>query len=117
MRFHVVLAYVQPMLTDIIRDSAMNEPDLELVAAVEHPEPLLPVLQRLQPDVLILETTPPDGLALARQLWARWPRLRMLTIARGGRSAVLHVLRPDEKILSDISPQELVAAIRGGPAW
>jgi DNA-binding NarL/FixJ family response regulator len=117
MGFRVVLAYVQPLLTDIIRDSAMGEPDLELVAAVEHPDALLPVLQRVQPDVLILETAPREGLALARQLWARWPRLRMLTIARGGRSAVLHLLRPDETVLGDVSPQELVSAIRGGPAW
>jgi len=95
----------------------MHEPDLEFVAAVEQPEPLGPVLESAQADVVVIEAAVPDDLSFAKQVWAKWPRLRVLTIAQGGRSAVLQMLRPDSVLYRDVSPQALVAAIRGGPGW
>jgi len=117
MGFRVVLAHVPPILRDIIRDAVVNAPDVEIVGTIEDPEPLGPPLERVQADVLIVGAATPDDVTLARQVWATRPRLRLLTIGPGGRRAMLLELRPNRVILGDISPQGLVAAIRGEPAW
>jgi DNA-binding NarL/FixJ family response regulator len=111
MRIRVVLAHMPPMLRDIIHGAVMNERDVEIVGAIEEEEPFLPALASIATDVLILGRVPPDDLGLAKQVWEKWPRIRVLTIAQGGRSAVLHVAT------GDVSPQGLVAAIRGVPTW
>lgn len=113
----VVLAHVPPMLRDIIHDAVRNAPDVEIVGAIGDEEPFLAGLASMRADVLILGTSPPDDLAFAKEVWGTWPRLKVLTIAHGARSAVLHALRPNKVTLGDVSPQGLVAAIRGAPAW
>jgi DNA-binding NarL/FixJ family response regulator len=117
MRIRVLLANMPPMLRDIIEDAVLNEPDVEIVGTLESHELLLPALAHVDTDVLILTRGPAYEPAMAEELWARWPRIKVLEIAQGGRSAVLHALHPHRVALGDVSPQGLVAAIRGAPAW
>ena len=117
LRIRVVLAHMTPMLQDIIRETVMHEPDVDLVATVAVGEPCLPLLQTLRADVVIFGTGAPDELTLARDAWGTCPRIKVLTIADGGRSAVLHALHPQRIVLGDVSLQSLLAAIRGAPAW
>ena len=117
MPIRVVLAHMPPMLRDIIRDAVRNEADLEIVGTIGEQEPLLAALAGAEADVLILGAGPPDDLTFAKQAWLKSPRLKVLTIAQGGRSAVLHALRPNKAVLGDLSAQGLVAAIREAPAW
>jgi DNA-binding NarL/FixJ family response regulator len=113
MRIRVLLAQMAPMLQDIVRDAVTNEPDVEVVGSLAVREQFLPVLDRLGVDVLVLAAPRADDAEVAERVWEKWPHIKVLMIATGGRSAVLHALRPHRIMLGDVSPQGLVAAIRG----
>ncbi|HYU93110.1 MAG TPA: hypothetical protein VEN95_06505, partial [Actinomycetota bacterium] len=102
-----MLAHMPPMLRDIVQDAVMNELDMEVVDTLGDQEPFLTVLENVRTDVLILGAGVPDDFAIADEVWAKWPRIKILMIAQGGRSAVLHVLRPHRVVLGDVSPQGL----------
>ena len=116
-RIRVMLAHMPPMLQDVIRDAFRHQPDVEVVATIGADEPLLPALEAIRADVVIFGASSRNELALAQHAWARFPRIKVLTIADGGRSAVLHALRPHQVVLGDVSLESLLAAIRGAPAW
>jgi DNA-binding NarL/FixJ family response regulator len=111
-RIRVLLADMPPMLRDIVTDAVSNEPDVEVLGGLGPGESLEATLERVQPDVLIIGRRPPD-LTVAEEVWLKWPRVKVLMIAGGGRSAVLYLLRPAEIALGDVSPEGLAAAIRG----
>jgi DNA-binding NarL/FixJ family response regulator len=101
-----------PMLQDIVKDAVTNVPDIEVVGALGVWDPLLPVLERVGVDVLVVGAAG-TGDAEVDRVWEKWPRVKVLMIATGGRSAVLHALSPQRTLLGDVSPDGLVAAIRG----
>jgi DNA-binding NarL/FixJ family response regulator len=111
-RIRVLLADMPPMLRDIVTRAVTGEPDVEVSGVLGPRESLQAGLERVRADVLIVGRRRPD-LAVAEAVWARWPRVKVLMIAEGGRSAVLYVLRPQEMVLGDVSPEGLAAAIRG----
>ncbi len=100
------------MLRDIVTDAVTNEPDVEVSGCLGPQESLQEGLERVHADVVIVGRRRPD-LTVAEEVWSKWPRVKVLMIAEGGRSAVLYVLRPDEIVLGDVSPEALAAAIRG----
>jgi DNA-binding NarL/FixJ family response regulator len=112
-QIRVLLADMVPMLRDIVTEAVTYEPDLEVVGAVGGQEEFLTALERERVDVLVLGAHRPDDLELAEQIWVKSPRVKVLMIATGGRTAVLYALRPHKVVLGDVSPQGLVAAIRG----
>jgi DNA-binding NarL/FixJ family response regulator len=112
MRIRVLVADMTPMLRDIISDAVTNETDLELVGTLDVGQPLLSVLTRIEPDVLILRAGSPNDTSLAEEVLARWPRTKVLMITHDGRGAVLHTLRPYRVVLGDVSSESLLAAIR-----
>jgi DNA-binding NarL/FixJ family response regulator len=111
-RIRVLLADMPPMLRDIVTAAVTNEPDVEVAGCLEARESLPEGLERVHADVLIVGRHRPD-LSIAEEVWSKWPHVKVLLIAEGGRSAVLYALRPDETVLGDVSPEALAAAIRG----
>jgi hypothetical protein len=55
--------------------------------------------------------------APAAAVWARFPPIRILTIAGGGRTAVLRILHAHEVVLDEVSLQGLLPVLRTPPAW
>jgi DNA-binding NarL/FixJ family response regulator len=113
MRIRVLLAQMAPMLQEIVKDAVTNEPDVEVVGALATQEQFLPVLERLGVDVLVVAGPRATDAEVAERVWEKWPHIKVLMIATGGRTAVLHALRPHRIVLGDVSPSGLVAAIRG----
>jgi DNA-binding NarL/FixJ family response regulator len=111
-RVRVLLAEMPPMLQDIVADAVTGEPRVQVIGRLRPRESLSAALDRVHADVVIAAARHPD-LAVAETVWSRWPRVKVLLIADRGRKAVLYVLRPDEVVLTDVSPKALAAAIRG----
>jgi DNA-binding NarL/FixJ family response regulator len=94
-----------------------TEPDLVLAGeAADGPETLR-LVERLQPDVLVLDLMMPglSGLDVARQVAKRWPRTRVIILSMHADEAyVVEALRAGAGgyVLKGSSAEELVRAIR-----
>jgi DNA-binding NarL/FixJ family response regulator len=100
------------MLRDLVGAAVGAASDMALVGSTNAEEPVAASVERTDADVLIVGV--PDGLgtsALEALLYDR-PRLTLLTIGANGRATALHELRPHTVALGDVSPSELLEAIR-----
>jgi DNA-binding NarL/FixJ family response regulator len=106
----IVLADLQPMLREIVRDSVTRQPDLEIVGDFGKTDEFLEAVKGA--DVAIVGARQPDDSTLARQVLEASPSTKVLIIAMNGGSAVLWELRPYKVRLDDVSPESLIRAIR-----
>ncbi|GGK50724.1 DNA-binding response regulator [Planomonospora parontospora subsp. parontospora] len=94
------------------------EEDLEVVAAVESGDAVVPAALLHRPDVAVLDIDMPgalDGLAAAGELRSRLPACRTLMLTAYGKPGHLRRAlgaRADGFLLKTAPPEELVAAIR-----
>jgi two-component system response regulator DesR len=93
------------------------EPDLEVVGQVERGDRVLGEVQRLLPDVALLDIEMPglDGLAVAAQLAEAAPACRVLVVTTFGRPGYLRralAAGAAGFVLKDAPAAELAAAIR-----
>jgi len=100
------------MLRDILERAIASAPDMEAVAdspvATQEPADQLSP----QPDVVIVgvrESEPAEGVSA---LLNRWPGSQVLMLTAHGRKAVMYQLVPQGTDMGEISPDQLVAAIR-----
>ena len=98
------------MLRDILEQAIAGAPDMDTVRELPEvaPEPSDPS----QPDVVIVgvrESEPAEGVSA---LLNRWPRSQVLMLTAHGRKAVMYQLVPRGTDMGEISPDQLVEAIR-----
>ena len=100
------------MLSGIITELVSAEPDLAIVGELDDCDQTLEAIERNRADVVIAGL---DGVAPAQvsYLLSERPRLRILAVSGDGGESFLYELRPYERLLGEISPQTLLAAIRG----
>lgn len=99
------------MLTEILEEAITSQADMEVIARppfgdrppVEHPVP---------PDVVIVGGNDPQPAAGARALLTRWPRACVLMITARGHRVLMYQLLPRRTELGEMSPGELIQAIR-----
>jgi DNA-binding NarL/FixJ family response regulator len=108
----VLIRDAPKMLRDILAQAISGEPDMEVIA---EPPVSTQALGRTPPwpDVLIVGATsdgaPGDQVS---DLLAEWPASRVLIISPRGHSVVMYELVPDARDLGELSPSQLVEAIR-----
>ena len=93
------------------------ETDMEIVGEVERGQAVAPAVERLQPDMLILDLMMPDmnGLEVARLVHDQNPDVRIVVLSMHSNEAyVLEALRNGAYgyVLKDASAENLVTAIR-----
>ncbi len=108
----LLLAAVPPILSDIIRDALADVHGVEVVRETAG-EDLAESVARSRADVLVTEDAGQELSDRHLGLMYRHPRLKLLTISPDGRRAALYRLMPRRRLLVDVSPDGLVAAIRG----
>jgi DNA-binding NarL/FixJ family response regulator len=109
----LLLAAVPPILSDIIRDALADVHGVEVVRETAGEEDLAESVARSRADVLVTEDAGQELSDRHLGLMYRHPRLKLLTISPDGRRAALYRLMPRRRLLVDVSPDGLVAAIRG----
>ncbi len=108
----VVTAALPRILSDIIRTVFESAGDIRLIGQAANYAELLDLARRLHPDVVIMgmdESGPPD---LGWDLYGNDPRLRVLGVVGEGRQTFVYELRPQRTPLGELSPDELVSAVR-----
>ena len=103
------------MLRDILQRAISNAPDME--AVLEPPGSTQEPVDRQtpsprSPDVVIVGVRESGPAEDATALLERWPRSQVLMITAHGRKAVMYRMVPQETDMGEISPDQLVEAIR-----
>lgn len=99
---------VPRLVRDVLRRTVADEPDVELID-VETPAS---TSRDDAPDALIVgEAWAHQEHAMVRML-THWPRTRIFMITTSGAAVVLYELQPQKRDLGELSPAELVNAIR-----
>lgn len=107
----LLLASFPPILRDIITDALADAREVEVVDGGAG-EDLDRSVARSGADVVLVED---EGAELADpylSLMYRHPRLKLLTVSPDGRRAALYRLVPERRVLSEVTPGGLAAAIR-----
>jgi hypothetical protein len=104
----VLLGTFSPMLESIIVDALSNRQDVSL-------GPAAPAAGagRCDVDVVLTAAADPDNVDGVLDLLWRWPKSRIVVVARSGRDAVLYELAPRKLALGDLSATTLVEAVCG----
>jgi hypothetical protein len=94
------------LLRDIIEAMIDDVPDIRLVPAADGAA-----------DVAVVSSDEPESYEECRTLLERNPRTRVVAVARDGRRAYVHQLRPVRSEIVNLSPASLLGAIRGVPPY
>jgi hypothetical protein len=107
----IMLADMPRRLRDIMLAVLDNRPDVTLVAGEGG---LIAALTAAQADAVVVESSDPAALAAIDPALARIANLTVLAIGQDGRSACIHRIRAETQVVTDVSPQGIVAALMGG---
>src|ERR1043166_162719 len=66
----------------------------------------------VSPDVIILGLHDDDDETLVPGLFARWPTTQVITVMQADDGATVYELRPSRRPLGNVSPSELIDALR-----
>ncbi len=113
MRVGVALEDMPKLLQGLILDILESQPDFT-VFTVEGSgeEKLVEAVQGDALDVLITSVRDADSAAAPIGLLYAWPYLRVMGVQCDGRSGVVFSLQPNTARMTEVSPAELLAAIR-----
>lgn len=114
---HIVLVDDHQILREGLRQLLAQEPGLKVVGEAGDGQSALELVERLQPEVVVMDLGLPDGdgLAFSRQIRTRWPAIKVIIL-----SSLLERRYLDEAIGAGISgyvlkgaaASELIRAIR-----
>jgi two-component system, NarL family, response regulator NreC len=113
----VLLADDHPVVREGVRAVLASEPDFEVVGEAEGGGGVSDLVDRLGPDVVLVDLMMPDrsGLEVIQELTHRFPRTRVLVLSmHEGEAYVLEALRRGASgyALKRAPPSELVRAVR-----
>lgn len=100
------------ILREIVHSIVADQPDVEIVAEMQEPRDLALAMQVSRPDVLILGGAEGEDRNARVELLYAHPRLKVLEVSTSGREAFLHELVPRCTPLGELSPDELLKAVR-----
>jgi len=111
----VLVAAMPRILVDIIKGIVTSQHDFALVGEVSSEDELLQAAIDRRADVIIIGALAKTKSSDLHSLLYRRPRMKLIAIADGGRTAVLYELQPHIIPLEEISSTTLIAAIRSTP--
>ncbi len=110
-KIRVLIHDAPTMLRDILEQAISNQPDMEVILEPVAPEPARDD-EQMSPDVVVVDVSDSDPREGARALLFRWPSTHALMIAAHGHRVVQYELQPRGVDLGEMSPDQLVEAIR-----
>jgi hypothetical protein len=110
----ILIVAMPPMLGGIIRELVLDETDIDVVGELADHGDVVPAAVREEAD-FVIAGPPADRLgAVYRELLAACPATRLLAVKGDGRGGALIQLAPSSTPVGELSPDVLLAVIRGG---
>lgn len=110
----VALVELPPLLHDIVIRVVADQADLEVLGQYRHYEELLVSDNESAPDVIVIGIGDGDVNGICGRLLARHPQVKIVAVGGDGRRVFLYDLRPHRVAVGEVSPEELLQAIRIG---
>jgi DNA-binding NarL/FixJ family response regulator len=110
-KIRVLIHDTPTMLRDILEQAISNQPDMEVILEPVATKPA-PDDAQASPDVVVVDVSDSDPGEGARALLFRWPSSHALMIAAHGHKVLLYELEPRGVDLGELSPDQLIQAIR-----
>ena len=107
----VLVTKMPRLLHDLVQKLLSRESDIELLFAKGDKGKLLDMIGEAKPDVVIVACDESKISEVGLQFLQKQPKL--LAITKGGREALLYELRPRTQPIGELSPESLLAAVRG----
>ena len=102
------------LLCEVLSHAITSQDDMQLIGPVRGEDDLQEVLSHDGADVIVM-SCPPGGLSdRGARLLSRRPPLRIVCVTSDGRSSVLHELTPASQLMGEVSPDQILDAIRNG---
>ncbi len=111
-RIRILLVEMPRLLSDIIAETVKSQYDMELVGELANRAGLLAAVDRMGVDVVVVRVNDSELPFEFESLLATHSFIRVLGVAEDGRRSFLYELRPQMTLLGEVSPLELVEAIR-----
>jgi DNA-binding NarL/FixJ family response regulator len=106
----ILLLEMPQLLRSILEHAIQVQSDCELLRGT--PRGFQMLEQTTPPDVVILGLTAADDATLVPALFARWPMTQVMTVMQAGDEAAVYELRTRRRALGQLSPAEIVDALR-----
>lgn len=106
----VLLLELPQLLRDLLEHAVQGHSDCRLLKETIRASDGL-VDQRVAPDIVILGLTATDDATIVPALFARWPRVQVMTVMPAGKDAVVYELQPRVRALGPMSPAEIVTTL------
>lgn len=107
----IMLADMSRILRAMLLAVLDNRPDVTLVAGEGG---LITALRAAQAGTVVVESRDPAALETIDPALARIANLTVLAIGQDGQSACIHRIRSEMQVVTDVTPQGIVAALMGG---
>jgi DNA-binding NarL/FixJ family response regulator len=98
------------MLLDMVTEIVMAHPDMMVSGKMQESVDISPAVKKAKADIVILRE--PAGRQDHQELLYSRPHLKVLSITSDGHRFFLHELRPFRAALGEVSPENLMQAIR-----
>lgn len=117
MKIRLVLADDHSLLREALRSLLEREPDLEVVGEADNGRAALEAVQRLRPDILLLDIAMSElnGMETAARMKARFPQVKIIALSGySDKRYVLEMIKAGASgyVIKSAAGGELVRAIR-----
>jgi DNA-binding NarL/FixJ family response regulator len=112
-RTRILVVEIPSLLREIIGEIIADERDMELVGELSDHAGVVEVARRTEASFVIAGLTGPELDSVYRELILERPSTRVLAVGREGRQSTLYELLPHVETLGELSPETLLAVIRG----
>ncbi len=110
---HILLASLPKLLQDVVAAALAEEPDVVVIGAPAPPGSIVDQVKALRPDVIITSALTTCQPPVVVRLFEVNPRLKVFCVAASGADVHLAELCPQHRCLGELTPCDLVGAIRG----
>jgi len=111
-RIRILFVEIPQLLCDVLTGVLQQERDMELVQVLQEHTGLVAAVDSTAADVVILGVSDTDVAQVCGEVVAARPHTKVFAVVGGGRRVFLHEMRPRTVPLGEVSPQDLIHAIR-----
>jgi chemotaxis response regulator CheB len=103
---------MSPMLRDIVKELPTRGVRLKIVAEFGTRDLLLEQLKTIRPDMVLIGLARAETDQIGRTILLALPWSRVIVFSSGARHLYIHEMRPHRRVLSDVSAQAVIRALR-----
>jgi DNA-binding NarL/FixJ family response regulator len=111
-RIRVVFIGMSPMLRDIVKQAIGSERDMD-IAGEFFADSWAERLRALKPEAVIISLARGEGDDVTSRLMEAAPNAKIVALSSDNRSALCCTAGPHQRVLFDVSPQEIAEFISG----